>query len=143
LRQWDVVTTADCRVSGDECVFVVLDDEEAAAEHGPLEAIECARRALEGLVEPPYRAVAVHRGGNVWAVGAVAIRVARLPDGPARDELSLTVTPEGERRLVADGRPALADTTALESLVAGRFDAYVLRAHRLRADTWEVAIDPL
>jgi hypothetical protein len=120
-----------------------LDEARTAGERGPLEAVACARRALEGLIEPPYRAAAVRRTGDVWAVGAVAIQVAELPGMPSGSELVFTATPEGERELIVDGSPTITDLAQLERLAAGRFDAYVLRATRLAADTWEVTIDPL
>jgi hypothetical protein len=141
-REWDAVTTTGCDAAGDECVFVALDEVRTAGEQGSLEAVACARRALEGVIQPPYRAVAVRRAGNTWAVGAVAIEVAELPGMPG-DELAFSVTPEGERELLVDGHRASADPALLERLAAGCFEAYVLRAERLAADTWEVTIDPL
>ena len=141
-REWDAVTTTSCDAVGDECVFVALDKARTAGERGPFQAIACARRALEGMIQPPYRAVALLRAGSTWAVGAVAIEVAELPGTPG-DELAFSVTPEGERELLVDGRPSVADPVPLERLAAGRFDAFVLRAERLAADTWEFTIDPL
>jgi hypothetical protein len=55
----------------------------------------------------------------------------------------LTVTEQGERELLVDGRPTVANFRALERLVAGRYEAYVLRAGRLQGTLWEVLIDPL
>jgi hypothetical protein len=103
----------------------------------------CAASALEAEVEPPYRAAAVRRHGDTWAVGAVAIEVADLPADVEGEELMLTVTEEGERELLVDGRPAVAGLAALERLASGRHDAYVLRAARLQGSLWEVLIDPL
>jgi hypothetical protein len=141
-REWDAVTTTSCDARGDECHFVALDDARTAREDGPPEAVVCARRALESMIQPPYRAVALRRARGTWAVGAVAIETAELPGAPG-DELAFTVTPEGERELLVDGRPTTADLEPLERLAAGRFEAFVLRAERLAADTWEVTIDPL
>lgn len=139
-REWDVVTSATCEGEEGEAVFVALEGS-VVAERGPAGLVECARRALAALIEPPYRAVAVRRDGTVWAVGAVAIEVARLPfDG---DELTLVVTAEGERSLTLDGRESVLDMHALGRVAGGRFDAYVLQARRLDADLWEVQIDPL
>jgi hypothetical protein len=53
------------------------------------------------------------------------------------------VTEQGERELLVDGRPVVADLRALERLAAGRHKAYVLRAARLQGTLWEVLIDPL
>jgi hypothetical protein len=104
---------------------------------------ECAARALEGELDPPYRALAIRREGDAWAVGAVAIEVAELPADTEGEELMLTVTQEGERALEVDGRPTLDGMDAVERVVGGRFDAYVLRAARLEGRLWEIGIDPL
>jgi hypothetical protein len=105
--------------------------------------MECAASALDAEIEPPYRATALRRHGDTWAVGAVAIEVADLPADVEGEELMLTVTEEGERELLIDGRPAVASLPALERLGAGRHQAYVLRAARLRGTLWEVLIDAL
>jgi len=107
------------------------------------DVVECAERALGAEVEPPYRATAVRRQGNTWAIGAVAIEVADLPADVVGGELMLTVTEQGERELLVDGRPAVSNLPALERLAAGRHEAYVLRAARLQGTLWEVLVDPL
>jgi hypothetical protein len=110
---------------------------------GDGEAVACAAEALVGEVDPPYRALAVRREGNTWAVGAVSIQVVELPADTEGQELMLTVTQEGERALEVDGRPTLEGLEPLERAAAGRFDAYVLRATRLEGRLWEVGVDPL
>jgi hypothetical protein len=123
---------------------VLLEPGRALGEAGDApDVVECAERALGAEVEPPYRATAVRRQGDTWAVGAVAIEVADLPADVEGEELMLTVTEEGERELRVDGRPVVADLRALERLAAGRHEAYVLRAARLQGTLWEVLIDPL
>jgi hypothetical protein len=94
-------------------------------------------------MQPPYRAIAVRREGDAWAIGAVAIEVAELPADVEGQELMLTVTEEGERELLVDGRSALAGLPALERLAGPRHEAYVLRAARLEGSLWQVTIDPL
>ena len=105
--------------------------------------MKCVATALGTDVETPYRAIAVRKHGDTWAVGAVAIEVADIPADVEGDELMLTVTEGGERELLVDGRPALAGLRALERLAGGRFETYVLRAKRLQGSLWEVLIDPL
>jgi hypothetical protein len=105
--------------------------------------MECAASAVGAEIEPPYRATAVRRDGDTWAVGAVAIQVADLPADVEGEELMLTVTDQGDRELIVDGRPTVAGMKALEQLVRGRHQAYVLRAARLQGTLWEVLIDPL
>jgi len=105
--------------------------------------MEAAARALEGELSTPYRALAVRREGDAWAVGAVAIEVAELPADTEGDELLLTVTEEGERALEIDGRPTLDSIEPIERAAGGRYDAYVLRGTRLDGRLWEIGIDPL
>jgi hypothetical protein len=137
------VAGARADAKGDEAVFVLLGDGRLIPLHGPREAMEAAARALEGELDTPYRALAVRREGDVWAVGAVAIEVAELPADTEGDELLLTVTEEGERALEVDGRPTLEGIEPIERAAGGRYDAYVLRARRLDERLWEIGIDPL
>jgi hypothetical protein len=126
-----------------ECVFVALPDGVLLTLQGAEDVAECAARALEGELEPPYRALAVRREDDAWAVGAVAIEVIELPADTEGEELMLTVTQEGERALEIDGRAALGGIDALERAAGSRFDAYVLRATRLAGTLWEIGVDPL
>jgi hypothetical protein len=136
------VTTATCDAEGDECVLVRTADEIVVLD-GSRAAADCAAAALDKQLEPPYRAVARRREGEAWAVGAVAIEVIELPADTQGDELMLTVTERGERALEVDGRPAMEGIDVLERAAAGRFDAYVLRATRIKGSVWEIGIDPL
>jgi hypothetical protein len=142
-RVWDAVAAARSDAEGDEAVFVLLNDGRLIPVHGSEDAMEPAARALEGEIETPYRAVAVRRNGDTWAVGAVGIEVVELPADTEGNELMLTVTQEGERALEVDGKFTVARIDALEQAVGGRYDAYVLRAERLDERLWEIGIDPL
>jgi hypothetical protein len=123
---------------------VLLDAGRVLGEAGDApDVAACAEKALAGEVAPPYRATAVRRQSDTWAIGAVAIQVADLPADVEGGELMLTVTEQGERELRVDGRPVVADLRALERLAAGRHEAYVLRAARLQGTLWEVLVDPL
>jgi hypothetical protein len=137
------VTTARSDAPGEEAVFVLLDDGRLLPLHGAREAMDPAARALEGELDTPYRALAVRREGDTWAVGGVAIEVAELPADTEGEELMLTVTQEGERALEVDGRPTLEGIEAVERAAGERYDAYVLRATRLDERLWEIGIDPL
>jgi hypothetical protein len=137
------VTTARSDATGEEAVFVLLDDGRLLPLHGAREAMNPAVRALEGELDTPYRAFAVRREGDTWAVGAVAIEVAELPADTEGEDLMLTVTQEGERALEVDGRPTLEGIEAVERAAGERYDAYVLRATRLDERLWEIGIDPL
>jgi hypothetical protein len=142
-REWDAVTAVRSEADGDEAVFVLLEDKRLIPLHGPREVMDAAAGALEGELDPPFRALAVRREGDAWAVGAVAIEVAELPADTEGDELLLTVTQEGERALEVDGNPSLEGIEPLERAAGGRYDAYVLRATRLEGALWELGIDPL
>ena len=122
---------------------MLLDDGRLVPLHGARKVMETAARALEGELDTPYRALAVRREGDAWAVGAVAIEVAELPADTEGGELMLTVTEEGERALEVDGRPTLDGIEPIERAAGGRYDAYVLRATRLDERLWEIGIDPL
>jgi hypothetical protein len=129
--------------AGDEAVFVSFADGRRVHLGGDGDAVDCTADALQGEIDPPYRALAVRREGDAWAVGAISIEVVELPADTEGEELMLTVTQEGERALEVDGRPTLDGLDALERVAAGRFEAYVLRATRLDGRLWEVGIDPL
>ena len=144
-REWDAVATADAPGDpGAEIEFVALPDGRLLVEKGadapdpaPLAA------ALEGAIDPPYRAVA-HRRPELWAVGAVGIEVVRLEPDPRGDELELTWTGE-MLALLADGLPEdVASAAALQRLAAGREKgAYAAHGHRLAGDLFEVLVLPL
>jgi hypothetical protein len=140
-RKWDAVASATCRGVGDECVFVFLADGRTLIEEGEAQVAECAREALATL-DPPYRAVALRRHGETWAVGAVAIEVAELSDLDG-EELTYVIDEGGERSLTVDGRPRVGVPVSLDEAVRGRHAAFVLQAARLDADLWEVSVDPL
>ena len=123
---------------------MVLEPGRFLAEAGDApDVVECAESEVGAELAPPYRATAVRRHGDTWAVGAVAIEVADLPADVEGNELMLTVTEQGERELLVDGRPVVANLRALERLAASRHQAYVLRAARLQGSLWEVRVDPL
>lgn len=139
-REWDAVVSADAPgLEGEEARFTALPDgtllvEEAADE----DALDVLADALEGVLDPPYRAEARRRGGSVWAVGARGIEVLRIEEDVAGDELTLTVH-EGRSELTVDGARTWGSIASLERWAAGeRLDSYALTAERLDGDLWEV-----
>ena len=142
MREWDVVTSAECEADGDETVLVRTDDRLVVLQ-GSRESADCAARAIGDQLATPYRAVARRREGTDWAVGAVAIEVAELSADTEGDELMLTATETGERALEVDGREATTGIEELEQIAASRYDAYVLRATRIEGTLWEIGVDPL
>ena len=136
--------TTTCAAEGSRVVFVHARPGLARLREGDAEgAVRCALAALEGVLPPPYRAAAVRREGDVWAVGAAAIEVADLPADIEGEELTLTVTHEGEHELTVDGRPGVAGVHELAERVRGGHDAFVLRALRIEGSLWEIEVDPL
>jgi hypothetical protein len=141
-REWDAVATlADAGADGAEVAFVALADGtfvvESSEDADPVPFAE----ALGDGIAPPYRAVAVRRPG-LWAIGAVAIEVARLDPDPRGDELELAWTGSVSTLLV-DGVPAdPGRASALERLAVGRVGAgpYAAHARRLRGELWEISV---
>jgi hypothetical protein len=144
-REWDVVVTTEATGNlGDEVELVVLPDGRLLVESGPddFDPVPLAA-ALEGRLEPPYRAVGVRRP-ELWVVGARSIEVARLEPNPRGNELELTWS-RSTLALVVDGMPADPSAAdALERIARGRQPgAYSAHAHRLDADLWELRVLPL
>jgi hypothetical protein len=144
-REWDAVATSDAPgATGDEVQFVALPDGRVLHEEGTANAdLSRLAAALEGALDPPYRAVAVRRD-ELWAVGACAIEVARLEPDPSGDDLELTWD-GAVLALAADGVPVgPSQAPALERLAASREKGpYAAQAHRLDGDLWEILVLPL
>ena len=141
-RRWDAVVSAEAPdVEGEEVDFVtlpdgslIIDEEQGEGDLTPL------AEALETRLSAPYRAHGVRQGDRVWAVAGRKIEVASFSaDG---DEIVLTEH-GGNRTLAVDGAPV--DGSIAELQQAGRRHgrSYVVRAHRLDGDVWEVSVDPL
>jgi len=141
-REWDAVATATApALRGDEVEFVALPDGTLVVDDDfDDQALTPLADAVEQSLPPPYRAQAVHRGGDTWAVAARRIHVVEMPEPVEGDELELSVA-DGERTLVVDGQPAFGSVPSLERLSS--HDAYVVRARRLDGDLWEVGVSVL
>jgi hypothetical protein len=122
--------------------FVALADRSLIVEEDePDGALAPLADAVETMLEPPYRAEAVRRGGDRWSVGARAIAVVAAA-GLDGEEAQLVVT-GGERSLTVDGHSRVARAPALEACGERVGEAYVVRATRLDGDLWEVEAAPL
>jgi hypothetical protein len=107
--------------------FVVLPDGTVLGE--PAQA--ALADALD--LEPPYRAEAVRREGDLWAVAGRRIDVVRIGRPIEGDAIELSVV-DGVRTVMVDGLPTFGSVPELE-----RPDAsYAVRAVRLTNDLWEV-----
>ena len=138
-REWDAVVLAEAPgAAGEELEFVALPDGRLLAE--TVDATPFAA-ALDGAIEPPYRAVAV-RGAERWAVGARAIRVLELRRDPGGDEVEIVLNAEAFSVRV-DGLPRETELPELEEIGRVRAASFVVRAHRLADLLFEVEVDPL
>ena len=142
-REWDAVaTTPGAGSSGDEAEFVVLPDGRLLVESAPdgFDATPLAT-ALEGSIQPPFRAVARWRP-ELWAVGARAIRVVELLRDPPGDVIEVVHTADG-LSIRVDGIVSGASLPELEELGTARFATFVVRARRLTDRLFEVEVEPL
>lgn len=144
-RRWDSVLTVQMPdLPGDELTFVALPDGTLVTdEDAPDVALEPLAEAVEQEVAPPYRAEAVRRTEDVWAVAARAIDVVALPPATPGEEIVVSER-AGDLWTIVDGDESTARVPALEKLARERELAdYVLEAARIDGDLWEVRISPL
>ncbi len=138
-RVWDAVATVEApELGGAEARFVALPDGTLIAETDDLDVGPLAD-ALEGALQPPYRAEGVPRGDGLWAVAARRIEVVEVPEEVAGDHVTVTMR-AGERTVEVDGERVFGGIPTLESLAGG--DA-VVTAHRLDDTLWELEVAPL
>jgi hypothetical protein len=137
-REYDAVVTAEASdVEGSNARFVALGDGSLLIEEGEGD-LSALADAIDQEVKPPYRAIAIRRGGAQWAVAAHGLRVIQLPE-PGGDEVELALRGD-ERTLIVDGERVFGTLPELEKLAEG--DS-VIRAARLDGDLWEIRVDPL
>jgi hypothetical protein len=142
-RRWDAVASVEApELRGDELAFVVLPDGTVVLDGDqPEGAVTPLAEAVEATLKPPYRAEAVRRGPQAWAVAARRIAVVRQP-GLSGEEAEL-VSQGGDRRLVVDGRSVLERAPSFEAAGEQAGADYVVRGTRLDGDLWEIAATPL
>ncbi len=142
-RRWDAVVAVDATgLPRDDLSFAALPDGSLVADEDVSDgALELLAAAIEERLAPPYRAEAVRRHDDVWAVAGRRIEVAELPDIEG-DEVALTMSEEG-RRFLVDGSYDFGSSPELERIAGLRFSSYVAEATRLDGDLWEVRITPL
>jgi hypothetical protein len=141
-REWDEVVVIESlpgAVVG-ETRAVVLTDDRIVVDEGSVEAIEEPLAALQ--TEPPYRVWVVPRADGRIGLAARAIDIVELAGDPGGDELEL-VWDGVERTLRIDGEPSPTDVPELDRLGRQRHRTFVVTAHRLDGDSWEVLVAPL
>jgi hypothetical protein len=137
-RRWDTVASAEApALKGDTVHFVALADGTLVVdEDEPDGALASLADAVEQAIPPPYRAEAVRKGPEAWAVAASRIAIAQIP-GLTGEQAELTSTREG-RVLRIDGRTTMGSARELERLGETEGAEYVVLAKRLDGDLWEV-----
>jgi hypothetical protein len=137
-RRWDTVATTDAAgLRGDLVHFVTLSDGSLVVdEDQPDDVLAPLADAVETALRPPYRAEAIRRSGDTWAVAASRIALLEVR-GLSGDQAELVVTREG-RVLRVDGQTTLGRAPALERAGEAEGREYVVRASRLDGDLWEV-----
>jgi len=103
----------------------------------PEDALTPLADALEATINPPYRAVARRREGDVWSATAMRVDVVAVPQDLPGDEVVIAVH-AGEVRILIDGEEFDGEIPALESFGRERFESFVLAASRLDEQLWEV-----
>jgi hypothetical protein len=142
-RRWDaVVTTEAPGLEGNEVDFVTLPDGSILVEQEQGDAaLDPLAQAIEAELVPPYRAHAVRKTDELWAVSALRVEVERFEANG--NVIELARTGDGTT-LRVDGMPTFGSIPALERLaeqIAG--PEYAAHAERLDADLWEVQVAPL
>lgn len=142
-RRWDVVAMADVPgLRGDVVEFVALADRSLLSESDASdEALARLAEAVEEQLPPPYRAEAVRRGAEQWAVGARRIAVLDV-HGLHGDEAEL-VTVGGVRTLHVDGQATIRSVPELQRAGEAVSREYAVRARRLEGSLWEVEASAL
>jgi hypothetical protein len=138
-KEWDTaVTVAAPGLEGDRVEFttipngdVIVGRETGDADLSPL------ADAVERHVTPPYRAVGTRQDGELWAVGAKRIEVAKIPFGDG-EKLALSQHGTGHELLVDGERSSGTVPPELEALGRGFGDSFYVEASRIDGDLWEV-----
>ncbi|HZC75889.1 MAG TPA: hypothetical protein VE220_07945 [Gaiellaceae bacterium] len=143
-KEWDsALTTTAPGLAGDRIEFTTIPDgdvivskEEGDGDLSPL------ADAVERRVSPPYRAVAQRQEGDLWAVAAKRIQVAKIPF-PDGDKLELSQNGD-DLELRVDGEPSGEPVPPeLEQLAEAAGDSVYVEAERIDGDLWEVKVTAL
>ena len=131
-REWDAVASARAPgLTGDRVHFVSLRDGTILVDEDvPDGAVFPLADAIETVLQPPYRAVAVRGEAEVWSIGADETEVIDLPQLEG-DELEAAVGP-------GDYPPS-----ELSPLEVRYPEGFVVRGRRLEGTLWEVDVTPL
>jgi hypothetical protein len=142
-REWDAVVTVETSLEAESVEFTVLPDGTLLVEDElPDEELAPLAEAVERELQPPYRAQAVRRDDELWAVAAQRIEVVEVPEEVGGDEIELAVQ-DDHRTLLVDGEKVFGSVPTLEALARERYESFVVRAERLDGVLWEVKVAAL
>ncbi len=138
-KEWDAAVTVKAPgLAGNRIEFttipngdVFVSEETGDADVSPL------ADAVESNVSPPYRALATRQDGDLWAVGAKRIEVARFPF-PVGDKLELSRNGDDQELRVDGEQSNAAVPPELELLGVRAGAAFLVEAERIDGDLWEV-----
>lgn len=138
-KDWDATCTITApALMGERVQFATLPNGDLiiSEENGDADLTPLAE-AVERHLGPPYRAVGRRQDGNLWAVGAKRIQVAKIPF-PIGEKLEFSRhVDHGELRV--DGEQSNAFVPAeLERLGEALGDSFYVEAERIDGDLWEV-----
>ena len=143
---WDAVESARAPdLVGDAVHFVALADAAMTVivdEDEPDGSVAPLADAIEKLVDPPYRAVALRQSDDLWTIAAMRAEVVELPADVEGDAIELTSV-GGNIELRIDDRDSDLDLPALEAIGERLESDYAVRAERLGETTWVVDADAL
>jgi hypothetical protein len=140
---WDTVVTTEAPglTGADELGFVVIEGGDVFIESElPDGDMSPLADAVEKELAPPYRARAVRKEGDLWAVSARKITLERFQ--AEGNEIELTVSGM-KHDLVVDGARKVGTVPALELRGKETVDRYYAHAVRIEDDLWEVEINAL
>jgi hypothetical protein len=140
---WDIVITGEAPelTGADELGFVVVEDGDIYMDsHLPDGDVTPLAEVIELQPQLPDRAAGVRQEGDLWAVSAREIELARFR--AVGDQIELTAR-GGEHELVVDGRKSFGGVPELEQLGKSVSEDFFARAERVEDDLWEIEINPI
>jgi len=141
---WDAVVSAWVPdLHADRFEFVAETDGSLIVDESVSDSLSDLADAVEKEVFPPYRAIAVREGKNVWSVAAQRITLVRL----RLEEVDMIELSRrgGDITYRLDGKDADPSTAPRELIGVGENEGsdFAIRAQRLDGDLWEVTAEAL
>ena len=133
--EWEVATSATSpELPGDELTFVALADGTLVVDDDiPDGAATPLAEAVEQYLQPPYRAGALRKGSDVWAVAAAGVTLLQL-DSVEGDTLEASRVGDGITMSV-DGAPSL-PPLEIRRVLEGVTGDVAVTAERIDGSTW-------